>query len=184
MSQYKIENDNISEKIMRALSLGFIIPAVLTSPFALYAIIVGGTRYYFRRYQFNRELKRLKDRGYVSLVKSSGSLKIRLLSKGRLFLKKLDIENLSLPKSKKWDGRWRMFIFDIPEEFRNERNLLRRKLKLLGCYNIQRSTFVYPYPCQKELESVAGYYEVSKYTLYAETVYIDIGKELKKYFGV
>lgn len=179
---YQIQKKGISDKIMSALLIGICIPALITSPFALYAITVGAAKYYFRKHEFNRAVKRLQKHGFVSLVKSERGLKIKLLSKGRVYLYKLNFEKLTLPKPVVWDRKWRLFFFDIPEKYRNERNMIRRKLQTLGCYNIQRSVFIYPHECRKELEMVAGYYKVQKYTLYAEVISIEMERTLKKHF--
>lgn len=107
---------------------------------------------------------------------------MRLLSKGKQQLKKTRFESLELPQEKIWDQKWRLFIFDIPEKDRLARNLLRRKLKNLGMYNFQRSTFAYPYDCREELKFISEHYSISKYTTYAEVDYSDIDKELRKFF--
>ncbi|MBI2607967.1 MAG: hypothetical protein HYW51_04035 [Candidatus Doudnabacteria bacterium] len=180
----KIETKGIADKIADGLIWAFIIPAAITSPFALYALVIGATRYYFRRYEFNREVKKLQKKGYVALTKTNEGWLIRLLPKGRKWLKRVEFEKLALPKPKAWDGKWRLFSFDIPQELTTARNMMRRKLKSLGCYNIQRSLFAYPYDCRKELQTVAEYYEVAKYTLFAEVVYTDLDKELRKFFSL
>lgn len=178
----KVEKKDLADKIMTALLVAYMIPALLTSSFGLYAIVYGSLKYYFHKSNFNREVKRLQKRGYVALTKTERGWLIKLLPKGRIRAKQIVFENLSLPKTEHWDGKWRLFSFDIPEEYKNARNMIRRKLKLIGCYNIQRSLFTYPYDCKKELEQIAEHYNVSKYTLFAEADYIDLDQELKKFF--
>lgn len=180
----KPEKYKIADKIMLALLAGFVIPAVLTSPYAGYAIVHGLIRHYFRKYDFNREVTRLRKRGYVALTKTEQGWLVKLLPKGRTRAKQIAIENIKLPKSKTWDGKWRLFSFDIPEEYRGARNMLRRKIKSLGCYNIQRSLFAYPYDCREELTQIAKYYKVDQYTIFAEVVNMDLHKELKKHFNL
>lgn len=176
------EKKKIADKILMALLYGIMVPAILTSPFGLYAIVVGGARYYFRKSDFHREAKRLQKRGYVSLTKTEKGFILKLLDKGRKRLWAVEMQNLRLQKHKFWDGKWHLYIFDIPEEHRTARDLLRRKLKLLGMYNIQRSTFIYPYDCREELSLVSEYYDVGKFTLYAKIDDIDLDKELQKRF--
>ena len=43
---------------------------------------------------------------------------------------------------KKWDGRYRLVIFDIPEVDRVHRNWLRRELYFLGYTKLQNSVFI------------------------------------------
>lgn len=46
----------------------------------------------------------------------------------------------------KWDGKWRVVMFDIPEEKRAVRNRLREYLAMAGFLQLKNSAWVYPYP--------------------------------------
>lgn len=181
-SPYRPEEEKIAEKILGAAVLG---TTVLVSPIAGAAIFllgVGTASYLFRKKDFNREVKRLQKKRYVALTKTEKGWLVRILKKGQARYREIQMANLRLPKNAKWDGKWRLFIFDIPEKIRSRRDSLREKLKNLGLYNIQRSVFVYPFDCRKELEFVADYYGLARFTTYGELSYTDIDKELKKYF--
>lgn len=54
-----------------------------------------------------------------------------------------------------------LLTFDIPEEKEGKREYFRRRLKKLGFYHFQRSVFIIPYPCEKEIEEVAAILEIS-----------------------
>jgi DNA-binding transcriptional regulator PaaX len=41
-------------------------------------------------------------------------------------------DNKELNKNKKWDGKWRVLIFDIPETRRFDRDNIRRALISIG----------------------------------------------------
>src|SRR3989344_4682297 len=45
---------------------------------------------------------------------------------------KFKIDEMEIKKPAKWDGEWRIVIFDIPERFKKAREALRKKLKDLG----------------------------------------------------
>jgi hypothetical protein len=55
-------------------------------------------------------------------------------------------------KKIKWDEKWRFVTFDIPEDLKHARLAFSYKLKELGFYNFQRSLFVLPFPCEKEIK--------------------------------
>lgn len=176
----------VEEKIAEhILGAAVIATTLLVSPVvgaAGFFLGMAGARYLFRKSDFSREVKRLQKKGYVALTKTEKGWLVKILKKGRRRYKEIQMENLQLPLPEEWDGKWRLFIFDIPEELRDKRDYLRRKLKGLGLYNIQRSVFAYPYDCRTELEFVSNYYNLAKYTTYAEVSYTDIDKELKKHF--
>lgn len=62
--------------------------------------------------------------------------------------------NYFFQKNIKWDHQWRIVIFDIPQEMHRQRNNFRNKLKSLGFYMLQKSVFVFPYPCEEELGDI------------------------------
>lgn len=174
--------NKIAQNILLGLGITAGVALFITSPYSLYYLVRGLHRYALRKSDFHREIKRLRKKEYVSLTKSPQGWLVRLTKKGGKRLKGMQIQNLKILPEPKWDGKWRLFIFDIPETQRSARNLIRKKIKELGLYNFQRSVFVYPFDCREELELLSNYYNLSKYTTYAEADKIDIDRELKKYF--
>ncbi len=61
-------------------------------------------------------------------------------------------------KKQKWDGLWRIIIFDISEDKKAAREALRQKLKRFGFYHLQKSVFVFPYDCEKEITALADFF--------------------------
>ncbi|MEX2090705.1 MAG: CRISPR-associated endonuclease Cas2 [Candidatus Paceibacterota bacterium] len=88
-------------------------------------------------------------------------------------------------KGTKWDGKWRIVIFDIPEELHKKRNYLRSKLKNLGFHMLQKSVFIIPYPCEEELAGVCRKLKIVDYVdvIKAESAGFREG-EFKKLFNL
>lgn len=97
---------------------------------------------------------RLKKGGFI---KFSDKDQFVLTDKGRGLLVKFDIDSMTLPDfdPKKWDGIWRVLIFDIPELTRAVRNLFRDKIQELRFYTLQKSVYVVPSECEKEITELA-----------------------------
>jgi len=55
------------------------------------------------------------------------------------------------PVEKKWDGKWRLVMFDIPEKKRNHRNWLRFELCSLDYKLLQKSVFMGQQPIDEEV---------------------------------
>ncbi len=70
-------------------------------------------------------------------------------NKGRIEIIRSIIEDKK--RAKKWDGKWRAVIFDVPEAKRYQRNFLRKELKLIGFRELQHSIWIIPYDIEKEL---------------------------------
>lgn len=73
--------------------------------------------------------------GYIEKVIKNGEPYIRLSAKGWERTKR-DFP-IARWQGKKWDGKWRMVIFDIEEKERKNRDFLRIKLRELGFGMIQ-----------------------------------------------
>jgi len=50
----------------------------------------------------------------------------------------------------KWDGKWRLIIFDIPEESNHKRYLFRTLLKKNNFFRLQQSVYISPHPLNRE----------------------------------
>ena len=73
---------------------------------------------------------------------------IRLTPEGEKVLRKIELRNFKMKIPRKWDGRWRIIIFDIREKRKLLRDNLRSKLSLIGFVRLQNSVWVYPYDCE------------------------------------
>jgi len=88
-------------------------------------------------------------------------------------------------KNRNWDKKWRVVIFDIPQELHNSRIKFRKKLKNLGFYMLQKSVFIFPYQCEDELGDICKDVGVSDYIdiLVTESAGFR-DKELRKHFNL
>jgi len=112
-----------------------------------------------------------------------GSVLISLTEKG--ILRALNIIFRRLEKRReKWDGKWRIFAFDIPEECRKGRNALRYRFRSAGFYELQKSIFVYPYDCKKEVMELVSLFKLEKYVRFVLADFIDNEERLKARFKI
>ncbi len=104
-----------------------------------------------KKESFSKKLYDLKRQG---LIKYSIKNKPIITEKGYKYINFARLEELKI-ENKKRDGLWRIIIFDIPEEKRAARELLRDKLVELNCYQLQKSVYVTCYACEKELNELS-----------------------------
>ena len=129
-------------------------------------------------------LDRLRRQGFIdySSVHDRNALSITAAGEKRLYRYKF--ENLSLPEVEHWDGIWRAVMFDIPEDRKVARDALSRKLKRMGCFQLQRSVFIHYLPCREELSFMEDYFGFKDLITYMEVKEIsqkhDI--QLRKHF--
>ncbi len=137
--------------------------------------------------------KQSTERAIYSLYKSKlvserenpdGSLTMVLTDKGKKKVATFNIDNMEIKKSKAWDKKWRMVIFDIPEKHKPAREVLRETLKRLGFYEYQKSVLVHPYECQNEIDFIIEYFELRLYVRFVTAVSLDNEIHLRKIFGL
>lgn len=131
-----------------------------------------------------RELRRaLAYMKHQKLVTEDYEYGLQLTAKAKKRLEKLSFDEISIPKPKKWDKKWRIIFFDIPEPKKSSRDAFAAKIRLLGFKVLQRSVFVHPFPCREEVTKIAEHYRVSRFVSFIETESIDNKPKLIKKFN-
>ncbi len=98
--------------------------------------------------RMRQALIRLERRGLVE--RGDKGWNFRLTVNGKKFAGKVEAtEKLRIRKPKKWDEKWRVVIFDIPEKYRSSRERFRRILKKAGFLRLQDSVWIHPYDCEE-----------------------------------
>jgi len=112
-----------------------------------------------------------------------GSFTFVLSEKGKLKALTYHFNQIEI-KKETWDKKWRIVFFDVPEKYRWGRDSLRKKLKELGFYELQKSVFIFPYECKDEIDFIVEYYGIRKYVRFAIIDYIDNDVYLKTKFSL
>jgi len=136
------------------------------------------------RKQVRKVLYNLEKRKLVSLKKSDGELLATFNERGRKLLLKYKFAELVIPKPREWDKKWRIVIFDIPEKKKVAREVLRDKLNQLGFFQLQKSVFIYPFECQREIELILRFYGIEPYVYFIRADYIDNEEKIREKFSL
>jgi phenylacetic acid degradation operon negative regulatory protein len=135
------------------------------------------------RSRIRQAVKRLEKSKMVKVAQKGEKLVIEITKEGTKKFGQLGFEKLTID-SKKWDGKWRLVLFSIPESQKKLRESLRNALKNLGFYQLQRGVFVTPYPCDQEVTTLTKSLNVESYTTSITAVSIDKAEILKKHFNL
>ena len=111
-----------------------------------------------------------------------GAIEMVLTDKGKKTMLLYNFEQMKIPKAIRWDKKWRIITFDIPERLKNARNALREKLLYLGFAKYQKSVFIYPYKCKNEVDFVVEFLNLRPYVRYIEADSCDDDLNFRKYF--
>ena len=133
---------------------------------------------------FASALNSLEARGLIKIFKdSSGTKFIKLTHKGQLETLLVKARQ-GVDRKKKWDGKWRLVIFDIPEEARDKRDEFRWLLKINHFKLLQNSVFISPYELNREAVLFLKQSGLIRYIRILKVEEIDDDRDLKKHFGL
>lgn len=96
-------------------------------------------------------LAKLKKYGWAEKLSENGEIYYKITDKGDKAVDKL---LTPLKTTGKWDGRWRLVMFDIPESRRDTRDKLRRALSNLGMGILQASVWISPNDIRKDVAEI------------------------------
>jgi CRISPR-associated endonuclease Cas2 len=131
---------------------------------------------------YYKVLTRLQERGWVKVFgkKKKKDLFPELTKQGvleALFVK------AQMPGFRAKDGKWRMVLFDIPEDARSQRNRLRRLLYKNCFRSVQKSVFISPYELNADAIQYLRLSGLDKYIRIFRIDKADKEDELKKMFS-
>lgn len=150
---------------------------VLLSAFKLALPFFEASRcYYFEASALRREIeceqsdflnkvKYLKRHGLIESFVENKEQYYRITSVGLNKIKLSQSELISIERPFKWNGKWYIVIFDIPDKYKNEREILRKRLIKAGFRKVQESVYVYPFECREEVALCTESLGVQKFTL-------------------
>lgn len=105
-------------------------------------------------------INRLKNQGYLEKIEKKGRIGYMITEKGRSKIDRFLFDR------EVWDGRWRMVVFDIPEEKKKLRDFFRGKLSHLGFKQLQKSVWVTPFDVLDDIEEIINEYGLGNYIWY------------------
>ena len=140
-------------------------------------------RKYFERQRFLNDLKNLQKRELITWKElPEGKVEIKITRKGEKVMLKYKLDDLQLKKPNIWDKKWRLVMFDIPHEKKRARDALREKLRDLKFYQLQKSVFITPYPCENEIDFMGQVFEIRDHILILYIEHFEGEKKLRHHF--
>lgn len=171
------------QAMLMAVVLGGVVVVAATIPNAaqLLRFFPGykkGARF---NYQAKSALGRLAAKGLVTFEEGDGKRYARITEKGERLLQ-METERTTMAKKRRWDRRWRVVIFDIPERRKNVRASLRRFMNEYGFVRLQDSVWIYPYDCEDLIALAKANFKIGADVLYMIVERLERDKHLREYF--
>jgi DNA-binding MarR family transcriptional regulator len=132
--------------------------------------------------RFSKAIYRLKQQKFIEIYREGKDKYLELTPKGLDRLRKYDLDDLTINSPKKWDHKWRLVIFDIPDDKKTEREIFRERLKQLEFITLQESVLVFPFDCKAEIDFLCSNYSIKPYVKYIVADFFEGDDELIRNF--
>ncbi|MBI2096478.1 MAG: CRISPR-associated endonuclease Cas2 [Candidatus Taylorbacteria bacterium] len=175
---------NIQKAVLSSVALAGVLAVALIAPNAIQALKPFHRKAKPRTSTINRSVQRLIEQKLLMDVVENGRRSIQLTAKGERLLVVFEENNFTLRRPKRWDGKWRLIIFDIKEQRKLVREKLRNTLISIGFFRLQDSVWVYPFDCEDFMNLIKTDLQADKDILYVVAESIEGDRRLKTFFGL
>ena len=134
-------------------------------------------------YRAKTAFGRLAARGLITFEERDDRRYARITEKGKRVLE-LEAQKAAMAKKRKWDRRWRVVIFDIPERRRGVRVALRRFMEEYGFVRLQDSVWIYPHDCEDLIALAKTNLRIGADVLYMIVERLERDAHLREHFSL
>lgn len=138
----------------------------------------------FNQGRLKQLLKRLYDQKVIDITEDGENSCLKLTNKGKTKFLKFKLEEIMVNHPPKWDGKWRIIIYDIPKEKKTWGEIFRKYLQKLEFLKLQKSVYLTPYRCEDQIEFLRQYYGLGKEIIYIVAQKVENESVYKEYFGI
>lgn len=181
----RLGRGTVGMAVLAVIGAAGLLALALAAPNAVQ--ILRAFRKHDRRYRtptyVSKTVEKLHCRGLIHIFEQRGESVVRLTEKGRWELLRYQLKKKRLEKTR-WDGKWRLLVFDIEEKRRFARDRARHDMVSFGFVRLQDSVWMYPYECEEVVTLLKAQYKIGKEMLYIVTDKLEGDGSLKKRFGV
>lgn len=177
---------DIQRMILGIVGIAGLMSLALVAPNAIQMLQLLNKKNSFRyrsAHYINGIVGKLQKKDWVWIEKRGGQSFLRLTQKGEWELLKYKLREKTLEK-KKWDGKWRLVIFDVKEFKRGVRDIIRENIVSFGFVRLQNSVWVYPYDCEDVIVLLKAHCHIGKEVLYLIVEKIENDTWLKEKFSL
>ena len=180
------KKENVQKVVLAAVALAGTLAVGVLAPNIFLALpgIMGKKRYKLA-FQARTAAARLAIKGHVRFVEKNGKKRIEITEAGRrAYAFEVEKVRLAAQRGKRWDGRFRLVMFDIPQHRRRDRDHLRAVVRGCGFLRLQDSVWIFPYDCEELITLLKADMRIGKDILYAIVESVENDGWIKKHFGL
>jgi phenylacetic acid degradation operon negative regulatory protein len=177
----------LQQIVLGIVSSAGILTLGLLAPNALKLLKIGSVDKKIHSYKY-KSILRTKDNliknGFLEVEMTSFGKVLRITENGKKMLDRAILFSRHKNAPPKWDKKWRVIIFDIPEKKKLIREKLRATLISIGFIRLQNSVWIYPYPCEELVSLLKADLHIGKDVLYMIVDQLEGDQMICRYFNL
>lgn len=151
----------LTREVIKALGFAGAVSMALAAPNS--TVLIDTFMKKLDKHNAKNTLNYLKYHKLIEVRYKNGEYYYRLTKKGHDRFEKIQMDELFIPVPRRWDGRWRLVLFDIPLSHKQGREHLLHKLRDMNFYMLQHSAWIHPFACDKQIGALLNYLDLEKY---------------------
>jgi len=176
----------IAKDVLTWLFVAGVVSIAATSPYFIQNVLNANQK--LKKYpkrKIQDTFSSFRRRGLLEIHRRNNQVSISLTREGKKKAGLFQINDLRIARPRRWDGKWRVLIFDIAHEKRSYREALRGKLKELGFFLWQKSVWVHAFNCKAEMELLRDFFGLSMQEMCLIVAeHIENDRKLREFFDV
>ena len=180
----KHSKGELVKDILKSLAIGGVLTAGLVLPNIVQLLDFFGVTKSAEKFKIIGAIERMKQKKLVRIYHKDGTDIVEITELGKKKVLSYDLENIKINRPKKWDGYWRIVVFDVPEKNKKARRALNFKLNEMEFFPLQKSVFVCPFECKDEIDFVAEFFGIKKYVRFVLAKNIENDEFLRSYYNL
>ncbi|MEK7569114.1 MAG: hypothetical protein AAB497_03305 [Patescibacteria group bacterium] len=176
--------EDVVEVILSTLLVAGVLAVAVTMPNAVQLFKYFGPKTPHEQWRIRRSATRLEKRGFIRKRFMRGQEYYVLTQTGKERAMRYELKSMVIKRQKKWDGLWRIVMFDIPENKKPARRAIGYAIQKLGCLQYQKSVFITPYPCEEEIDFAGECFGVRKHIRIITAKDVENIDSFKKHFNI
>lgn len=137
----------------------------------------------YNLWRLRQVIKRMQQSRFVEIVEGNGAAVVKITEKGRRKLLSYNLETMKLDETK-WDGKWRLVIYDVKANKKLNSEMFRRALTKLNLLKLQKSVYLTPFRCEDHIEYLRQLFEIGDEVLILKVGSLENEFAYRKYFGI
>ena len=180
----KYAKGELVKDILKSLAIGGVLTAGLVLPNIVQLLDFFGVTKSAEKFKIIGAIERMKQKKLVRIYHKDGTDIVEITELGKKKVLSYDLKNIKINRPKKWDGYWRIVVFDVPEKNKKARRALNFKLNDMEFFPLQKSVFVCPFECKDEIDFIAEFFGIKKYIRFVLAKNIENDEFLRSYYNL